>query len=532
MYMQNSDNETRRRVLVKTYEGASKEEVTAEYNLPDYLPDVNRLLKISAKIADHGSYLAGENAEYDGKLRFFVLYATSDGSLKEAEFDADYSGSMPVMGTAPDCDFHVEAEPQGVSCRLQNPRKLIAKAKVALTVSVGAPVSTAPVISGRLTAEEEGAMQYRTQTVSSVCVSTAEEIGTAISEDLEIEASMPSIAEIVSVELLPLVNDMKTTEKSLVYKGEITANILYLSKTEESEDASDVPVYVTYVGKIPISGEIMADRTAERCVPTADVKIESLEYRTQENTFGESRTFELDFEYSVMAKLYYNEENEITTDMYSTDYESAVDTESLSYETVLCSRNFNFSVRGTTARDDADFDKIVLTSASASIEGMEKQGNKLIFTGNAEVSLILTNSAGIYLSRSFTVPLRAETDAMRIGEDFRSIPTASVIAAASRMDEKNILCDLEVLISFVLFEKHRDDYIRQCNVYKDRPVRRTSDSSLTLYYPTAADTLWDVAKKYSTTVSELLLANSISEEAAPTVLMIPKRNAGIGKKLL
>ncbi len=534
MYMQNSDNETRRRVLVKTYEGAAKEEVSAEYNLPDYLPDVNRLLKISAKIADHGSYLSGDNAEYDGKLCFSILYAASDGSLKEAEFETDYSGSMPVMGLAPDCDFQVSAEPQNVSCRLQNPRKLIAKAKIALAVGVSAPVSTAPVLSGRLTAEEEGAMQYRTRSVSSVCVSSAEEIGTAISEDLELEASMPSIAEIVSVELSPLVTDMKTTEKSLSYKGEIAANILYLAKTEEAEDADApaAPVYIHYIGKIPISGELAAERASERCVPVAEVKVEGLEYRTQENSFGESRTFELDFEYSVLAKLYYNEENEITTDMYSTDYDSAVDTETLSYETVLCSRSFNFSVRGTTVRDDTDFDKIVLTSAMASIDSMEKQGNKLIFTGNAEVLLILTNGAGIYLSRSFNVPLRAETDAARIGEDFRSMPTASVIATAGRMDEKNILCDLEILVSFVLFEKHKDEYIRQCNVYKDRPVRRAEDSSLTLYYPAAADTLWDVAKKYSTTISELLLANNISEEVKPSVLMIPKRNGGIGKKLL
>ena len=65
MYMQNHDNETRRRVLVKTYEGSAKEEVNAEYNLPDYLPDVNRLLKVSAVVTDHGSYLSGETAEYD-----------------------------------------------------------------------------------------------------------------------------------------------------------------------------------------------------------------------------------------------------------------------------------------------------------------------------------------------------------------------------------------------------------------------------------------------------------------------------------
>ena len=531
--MQSNDRETRRRVLVKTYEGTSKEEVTAEYNLPDYLPDVNRLLKVSARVVDHGSYLSGENAEYDGKLRFSVLYATGEGSLKEAEFETDYAGSMPVMGLLADCDFEMDAAAGGVICRLQNPRKLIAKAKVTLTVTVMAPISTMPVVSGRLSAEEEAAMQSRIQAVNSVTVFTAEEVGTAISEDLELEASMPSIAEIVSVELDPLVTDIKTTEKSLSYKGEILTHILYLAKTENEEaDAPAAPLYVTYHAKIPIAGEISSDRPMERPVPTADVKIENLEYRTQENSFGESRTFELDFEYSVMAKIYENEENEITTDMYSTDYESASETEKLSFETVLLSRDFNFSVRGTLPRDDKDFDSIVLTSAAASVDSMEKQGNKLIFSGNADVSAILHNGAGIYLSRSFTVPFRAETDASRVGEDFHAISDASVLTVSGRMDEDAVLCDLEILISYVLFEKHEETYIRTCNVYKDRPVSRADDTMLTLYYPTADDTLWDVAKKYSTTVPELLSANNMTEEARVTVLMIPKRRTGTAKKIL
>ena len=218
--------------------------------------------------------------------------------------------------------------------------------------------------------------------------------------------------------------------------------------------------------------------------------------------------------------------------MYSTDYESASETEKLSFETVLLSRDFNISVRGTLPRDDKDFDSIVLTSAAASVDSMEKQGNKLIFSGNADVSAILHNGAGIYLSRSFTVPFRAETDASRVGEDFHAISDASVLTVSGRMDEDAVLCDLEILISYVLFEKHEETYIRTCNVYKDRPVSRADDTMLTLYYPSADDTLWDVAKKYSTTVPELLSANNMTEEARVTVLMIPKRRTGTAKKIL
>jgi LysM repeat protein len=47
------------------------------------------------------------------------------------------------------------------------------------------------------------------------------------------------------------------------------------------------------------------------------------------------------------------------------------------------------------------------------------------------------------------------------------------------------------------------------------------------------DTLWDVAKKYSTTIPELMAANGLSAENMPPVLVIPRRqNPSAKRKVL
>ena len=70
MFMQNSENDTGHTVLTKAYEGSAAKEISADYNLPDYLPDINRLLKVSAKLAESSKYLSGDMLEYDGKVKF------------------------------------------------------------------------------------------------------------------------------------------------------------------------------------------------------------------------------------------------------------------------------------------------------------------------------------------------------------------------------------------------------------------------------------------------------------------------------
>ena len=159
------------------------------------------------------------------------------------------------------------------------------------------------------------------------------------------------------------------------YKGEIAAEILYRIVREENEgEENGAMKFAFFSAKIPIAGEIPVENVGEHPVIRANVKIGSMEYRPQQNAFGENRTAELDFDYSVYLDVFCNAETEITTDMYSTEYDSDCEEEMLSYETALSAKSFNFSADGSAPREDADFDRIVMTTATASVEKTEKQG--------------------------------------------------------------------------------------------------------------------------------------------------------------
>ena len=524
MAMHSKETERGNTILVKTFRDTSHNEISAEYNLPDYLPDINRLLKVSAKISEISHFLSGDVLEYDGKMKCTLLYATGDGSLKSADFERDFSGNMSVAGTSGDCDIRFDADIETVSCRLLNPRKLMAKIKLAATGEVYCSVTTTPNVIGKLNASEDRALQYRTHTAIGVEMKKAQELATPISEDVELDASLPSIDEIIAVETEPYVTEFRVSDGKIAYKGEIVADILYRIVPEENENTEGGAMkFASFAAKIPISGEIPAENVGEHPVIRASVQIGSMEFRPQQNAFGENRTAELDFDYSVYLDIFCNSETEITTDMYSTEYESDCEEESLSYETALCAKSFNFSADGSAPREDADFDRIVMTTATASIEKTEKQGNKLLFTGTANVSVVLTNGEGIYLSRNFQLPLKGETEAPRSAFDCEIDARANVPAAISRLDGDQIQSNLEILVSYTVMEQHTEPRIRQISVYKDRPARNAKSPSLTLCYPSFGETLWDIAKKYSTTVSELMATNGISAENMPGVLVIPRR---------
>ena len=267
------------------------------------------------------------------------------------------------------------------------------------------------------------------------------------------------------MEMDPYITDIRVSDGKIVYKGDILATILYLTSKDEEEIVGSAPKFVSFSAKIPISGEITAENASERHIPFATVHVSAPDFRPQTNAFGENRTVEIDFDYSVTAELFCNEEAVLTADMYSTAYESAVEREELRYESVLAAKSFNFSSEGSVKTDDSDFDKIVMTTATASVGRAEKQGNKLWFTGIASVSVILTNGEGIYLAKNFEIPLRAETDGTAIGEAFFTQIHPTVLSASARQDGDSIHVNLETLISYIVFEKHSEPHILKLAVF-------------------------------------------------------------------
>ena len=56
-------------------------EVTAEVSLPDYRPEVKRLVRVGATVTPPARYVGAANTELSGTVDFCILYTGNDGAL-------------------------------------------------------------------------------------------------------------------------------------------------------------------------------------------------------------------------------------------------------------------------------------------------------------------------------------------------------------------------------------------------------------------------------------------------------------------
>ena len=213
-----TDDGAKNCVVIKTFEDTAVKEVGAEYNLPDYLPDVSRVLRADAKVCRAGKYINGSSLEYDGTVNFSVIYSTSDGIIKSADFSSDYGGSMPIGDISGDCSVDADTELDSVTVRLQNPRRLTAKAKIAVTATINCLSCSAPSVTGVSGAEDD--IMCKTENIDCCFGIEAQDADVSVSEDISVASPLPVIGEIVSVYLDPYLSEMKAGDgKHSVQRG-------------------------------------------------------------------------------------------------------------------------------------------------------------------------------------------------------------------------------------------------------------------------------------------------------------------------
>lgn len=210
--------------------------------------------------------------------------------------------------------------------------------------------------------------------------------------------------------------------------------------------------------------------------------------------------------------------------MYSTEYEGETEIKALEYRSCACAKSFNFSASACTELPDGELTDVTAIRAAATVTGAEKSGGKLIFTGNVDIYAILS-CGGVYMGKIFSSPFRAETDAAMTPDNFDYSADASVIDIKGRTADGKLCADMEIMINYITFAKKESDVVSVLSLCRDKPRKTDNGAKITLYYPSKGETLWDIAKKYGTTESELAQANGPDGNPEGGVLMIPSRKA-------
>lgn len=476
----------------------------AEYVLPDYNGDVRKILYTGAEVRPSGKFVGGDEIEFSGIVVYTMLYLDSENKLNSVEFTSDYDYSVKCNEeTLRDvvCDTRVT----NFAMRLVGPRKVSAKASVVGSVRL-CERDAIRVVGTSFCDTDSPELNLKTVNIRESVPS-----GQTEREFAETLARLDgAIAEEVSV----LFTNAEATPEGVEY-SDGGANIKGKLRLSGVIKNGDEPAY--RVSKILNFDERVEFEGDSDMKFLPSVTITSLRADINGDENGTNVVVSAIAELSVVGEK--NQSLTVVTDAYL----KSCETENV-YE------NFNFSelcgVGGSKLTHNAEIPRAELESerlrevlcltATPKVESTSMNEGVLNISGeiryNGVASEITEDDGTSYVMLKFSEPFSINVNSdCQNADNLRYEVKVYARGADANIDANNLYASAS-LEAVALFY---DDKTVKVLASSDKVVGgefSSEGAKITVYYPSKDDTVFDVARKYHTSVAKLASDNMLTEE--------------------
>ncbi len=490
------------------------QEETAETIVPDYCPDIARIIETEGTVFLHSRELRDGRAEVSGTVRVTVLY-TPDGEsgIRALEFAMPFT----VEGDSrdlPDCAvLMADTDTELLETRMLNPRKIFTHCKLVTRLT---GYRQAPMQFYTDAADDPAlSIEKRREVQRAVVMTHIAEKDFTFSEELSLSPGREGAAELLASRVNGTVTDARVVGSKLMFKGVFAVDLLY-----RMADG----VCSSFSGELPFSQIMEVDGAAEGAAAVVHLQMTGADLQIDG---GDPEGREISVTLYLHATAMLREERELTLlcDLYSTSYELTYEAAPLALTSFCETMTRRQSVRevleiGVVA------ESILSIHVSCGAVSAGREGSGTTLRTLATVRALYLDEGGVPLVAERGVEVSCQLD---LPEDCRvSARAACTEEVQGSLSDRGIEVRFSVDFRAEAAARAKRVCITSVKVNTDTPKNFAGAPSLVLRSLGQQETPWDLAKQYNTTIAALLAANQLESEAElprEKLLLIPRKRA-------
>lgn len=481
-------------------------ESAGDFTLPDYMPEIRKILKVTQRVLPAGKYVGSSKAEFSGSVAYTVVYAGEGGRLAASNLSIDWEISVPLGENAQEAeDVFAEFSADNAVCRLGGPRRLNFRTRVK---------ALAHIMAGKTADEKTEGCECAADEMTIERLIKPEKIAQLYrgeSGEFEIAGQMTADtgeAEPVYCEGTVYISEIKPVNNSALCRGELWARAVYANAE------SGVPFCISK--RIPFERSVSVEGATPDSACRANGRCVSVEI----NSDGTSVTCSAAVEIDVTAAN--NISLPLTRDIYSTKYSCGHENGNFQMQEMIVCRNSNLSVDRTKAPENNEIPasaSVFDVSGDAEATSVEFKDGRAIVNGTAHMQVLLSSGEKEninWYTEHVDIPVRVELDCPAAAADNPLwYCDMQIIGARARFDGE-LTVNAEVETSLYAAKRKNVTCVTAASLDKTTKAAKHA-SPITVFYPEEGDTLWDVAKTFSVPVAALAAENSLAPDAAKEI---------------
>ena len=283
--------------------------VDCEYFLPDYCPDIQKILKCISLPQVTSYSFSEDKLMVQGSINISVLYLDEKGTtIRSCEIIKEFSSVIKVSCAPENSSAVIRAGTGHVICRAISARKFDIHVPVTLFATVCEKKSI-----GIITDAEEVEKKCSKVDCGAMTSSLSSEV--VISQELQLSGGAPPVESI----LRKCVDITNISYK--IFSGKISVEaIADITVIYKSFDENSVMEKMKY--QIPISDEIEIDDISDDSLLRCDITCGEISIQPKEDSMGEYTVFSVYIKSWINLMVFTNKTLSYVEDAYSFDYYS------------------------------------------------------------------------------------------------------------------------------------------------------------------------------------------------------------------
>lgn len=483
-----------------------------DFIVPDTMSDIAQVILEAGEIQLDPVKSQNEKVTVRGKLDFHVLYRKEEGGLQTLGGLIPFEETINVPGLEEKDYVGVSWQLEDLDAGVINSRKLSIKAIVTLEVKVEALFDTEAAVSlGNVM--DEGTvppqLETLTKTIDVAAIALRRKDTYRLKEEITLSGTKPAIDRILWSEMRLNGVNTRPLDGKIHLEGSLMVFVIYTGEGENS--------LVQWMEEsIPFSGEVEMQGAVEEMIPAISVRLIHKGMEEKPDYDGEMRELDIDAVIELDIRLYEEQQLEILSDLYATNRELTVEAGEACFDQILARNTGKCKIaEKINAGGGQRILQICHSAGTVKLDEVEAKDGILSMDGVLEVKLLYMtdDDSQPIQSSSEMIPFHYEAEAAGISPD--SVwylesgveQLTAVMLGGDTVEVKSV-----IVLELLVLQPVCQPVIRRADTAPLDTKKLKQMPGIVGYIVQEGDTLWDIAKRYHTTMDNIKASNGLTSD--------------------
>lgn len=479
-----------------------------DFNVPDSKPDISRMIQKKGEIKIEEVQVNEGKALINGALHFRLLYVadTPRRQICSLEGKLPVSETLHLKGLRSGDKVCLKWEIEDLTLHVINSRKLNIKAIVGFQASVDELVDVQLPVE----VKEQPDLSEKKRNVRVLTLGVHKKDTLRKKEEIVLASNKPNIHEILWSDIEVRGMDLRADEGKVAAKGEMFVFVLYAG----DDDANPLQWLEQ---AIPFSGEVNCSGCTMDMIPYINTSMLQTNLEVKPDADGEERVLQMDVVLELDMKIFQEETDTILMDVYTPKKECIPERKEEVLEQLLV-KNFSkcrVNDRIPVQEAQGKILQICHSEGTIKMDDVKIVENGIQAEGIIQVRILysISDDDMPFYSMETAIPFTHVIEADGISEDCAFHLQAELEQLSTMMlDSSEIEVKAVMNLNALVLRRWEERIITDIQEKELDMEKLEKMPGVVCYIVQPQDTLWDIAKRFYTTVDSIRELNELGEE--------------------